>query len=117
VSTRYILSPPFLLDSFGPLTNMTRAWVALNHLRRLELTVAGGLLLLLALDQALPPPIPPEALGLVIAARDGTPLRTYPSLDRCWIPCDHVPIRSWPLFKARDVMRSVVESFRGEQKQ
>ena len=30
----------------------------------------------------------------------------------CCIPCDHVPIRSWPLFTARDVMRGVIESFK-----
>jgi hypothetical protein len=28
----------------------------------------------------------------------------------CRIPCDHIPLRSWPLFKARDVMRGVMES-------
>ena len=31
------------------------------------------------------------------------------------IPCDHPPIRSWPLFRARDVMRGVIESFKAEQ--
>ena len=30
----------------------------------------------------------------------------------CRIPCDHVPTRSWPLFKARDLMRGVIESLR-----
>jgi hypothetical protein len=30
----------------------------------------------------------------------------------CCIPCDHLPIRSWPLFNARDVMRGVIESFK-----
>ena len=34
--------------------------------------------------------------------------------SRCCIPCDHVPIRSWPLFKARELMRGVIESFRQE---
>ena len=33
----------------------------------------------------------------------------------CCIPCDHVPVRSWPLFKARGLMRDVIESFRREQ--
>jgi AAA ATPase domain len=28
----------------------------------------------------------------------------------CRIPCDHIPLRSWPLFQARDVMRGVMES-------
>lgn len=27
------------------------------------------------------------------------------------VPCDHVPVRSWPLFKARQLMRGVIESF------
>ena len=35
----------------------------------------------------------------------------------CCIPCDHVPIRSWPLFKARDVMRGVIESSKAESTQ
>ena len=33
----------------------------------------------------------------------------------CWVPCDHLPIRSWPLFRARDVMRGVVEAMKAEQ--
>lgn len=59
-------------------------WRALSRWRRAELSLATVLLLILALDRALPPPLPPEALGLVIAARDGTPLRTYPSPDGVW---------------------------------
>ena len=30
----------------------------------------------------------------------------------CWVPCDHVPIRSWPLFRAREVMVSLIESLK-----
>ena len=30
----------------------------------------------------------------------------------CSVPCDHMPIRSWPLFKARKLMRGVIESFK-----
>ena len=30
----------------------------------------------------------------------------------CWVPCDHVPVRSWPLFRARQLMRDVIESFK-----
>ena len=30
------------------------------------------------------------------------------------IPCDHLPIRSWPLFNARDVILSVIESFKAD---
>ena len=33
----------------------------------------------------------------------------------CCVPCDHLPIRSWPLFRARDVMRGVVEAMKAEQ--
>ena len=36
------------------------------------------------------------------------------TVARCCIPCDHLPIRSWPLFKARDVMYCVIESFNAE---
>ena len=28
-------------------------------------------------------------------------------LRNCWVPCDHWPIRSWPLYRARQVMREV----------
>ena len=38
-------------------------------------------------------------------------------LTNCPIPCDHVPIRSWPLFRARDLLRGVIESFKREQSQ
>ena len=31
------------------------------------------------------------------------------------VPCDHLPIRSWPLFRARDVMRGVIEAMKAEQ--
>jgi hypothetical protein len=33
---------------------------------------------------------------------------------KCWIPCDHIPARSWALFKARDTLRGVIESLRQE---
>jgi CRISPR/Cas system CMR subunit Cmr4 (Cas7 group RAMP superfamily) len=33
----------------------------------------------------------------------------------CRVPCDHVPVRSWPLFRARQLMRDVIESFKQEQ--
>jgi len=36
-------------------------------------------------------------------------------LKNCLIPCDHVPYRSWPLFRARELMREVIETFRREQ--
>jgi hypothetical protein len=31
------------------------------------------------------------------------------------VPCDHVPVRSWPLLKARQLMRDLIESLRGEK--
>ena len=34
----------------------------------------------------------------------------------CPVPCDHIPVRSWPLFKARQLMRDVIESMQGEKK-
>lgn len=34
---------------------------------------------------------------------------------RCWVPCDHVPVRSWALFKARDVLRELIRTLKAEQ--
>ena len=28
----------------------------------------------------------------------------------CWVPYDHWPIRSWPLYRARQVMREVLSN-------
>lgn len=33
----------------------------------------------------------------------------------CPVPCDHVPVRSWPLFRAREVLREVMASLKQEQ--
>lgn len=52
--------------------------------RRIEKASATALGLLLALDLAFPPPLPPEDRGTVVVAANGTPLRTYPSLDGVW---------------------------------
>jgi hypothetical protein len=38
-----------------------------------------------------------------------------PIAPNCWSPCDHVPRRSWPLFRARDVMAGLIESLKAEQ--
>jgi len=38
------------------------------------------------------------------------------TVDNCCVPCDHVPVRSWPLFRAREVMPALIESFRKGQK-
>ena len=36
--------------------------------------------------------------------------------NSCPSPCDHLPRRSWPLFRARDLMRGVIESIQREQR-
>ena len=56
----------------------------MTRLRRLELTLAALLALLLALDLAFPVPLPRDAPGAVVAARDGAPLRTWPDADGIW---------------------------------
>lgn len=33
----------------------------------------------------------------------------------CWVPCDHVPVRSWSLFKARGVLRELIRTLKAEQ--
>lgn len=37
------------------------------------------------------------------------------TLDTCRIPSDHIPIRSWPLFLARELMRDLIETLKAEQ--
>lgn len=40
----------------------------------------------------------------------------HPDLVRkCRIPSDHIPIRSWPLFLARELMRDLIETLKAEQ--
>jgi hypothetical protein len=34
---------------------------------------------------------------------------------KCRIPSDHIPIRSWPLFLARELMRDLIETLKAEQ--
>ena len=36
--------------------------------------------------------------------------------SKCPVPCDHIPVRSWPLFTARRLMRDVIESLQGGNK-
>lgn len=36
-------------------------------------------------------------------------------LVTCRIPSDHIPIRSWPLFLARELMRDLIETLKAEQ--
>ena len=33
----------------------------------------------------------------------------------CQVPCDHIPARSWPLFRARQLLHAVIESIQREQ--
>ena len=37
-------------------------------------------------------------------------------LTSCSVPCDHVPVRSWPLFRAREVMPALMKSLAQEQR-
>lgn len=34
---------------------------------------------------------------------------------RCQVPCDHIPVRSWPFFRARALLQAVIASFKAEQ--
>ena len=53
-----------------------------------------------------------SASRLAIAAKQGKSL----GVSTCPVPCDHIPVRSWPLFKARQLMRDVIESLQGGKK-
>jgi penicillin-binding protein 1C len=46
--------------------------------------LAATLAIVLLLDQLLPPPLPRDAPGMVVVARDGTPLRGWPDADGVW---------------------------------
>lgn len=46
--------------------------------------LAALLTCLLLLDQALPPPLPQEQAGMLVLARDGSPLRGWPDADGVW---------------------------------
>ena len=35
--------------------------------------------------------------------------------DSCQVPCDHIPVRSWPFFRARALLQAVIASFKAEQ--
>ena len=50
----------------------------------LRASLALGLCLLLLFDQIFPPPIPRDEPGMVVVARDGTPLRAWPDADGVW---------------------------------
>jgi hypothetical protein len=48
---------------------------------------------------------------------DGAALKTIPAAvaSSCEVPCDHIPARSWPLFRTREVLHGVIESIQREQ--
>lgn len=52
--------------------------------RAAMLAVGLALTALLGLDRLFPLPLPPREAGLIVAAADGTPLRTWPSVDGVW---------------------------------
>lgn len=62
------------------------AWRGARPGVRLRWALAAVLAVLLALDLAWPPPLPlaSSGQGLVVTARDGEPLRTYPGADGIW---------------------------------
>ncbi len=47
-------------------------------------TLACLVLTAWVLDRLFPLPLPPHEAGLIVAAADGTPLRTWPSVDGVW---------------------------------
>lgn len=44
-----------------------------------------------------------------------TPGSKIQAVYMCRIPSDHIPIRSWPLFLARELMRDLIETLKAEQ--
>lgn len=42
-------------------------------------------------------------------------MKFTPLTLKCRIPSDHIPIRSWPLFLARELMRDLIETLKAEQ--
>lgn len=54
-------------------------------------------------------PIPDFLLHLVFSNGEQR------QFDMCRIPSDHIPIRSWPLFLARELMRDLIETLKAEQ--
>ena len=47
--------------------------------------------------------------------KGGVPEAEIIALIKCRIPSDHIPIRSWPLFLARELMRDLIETLKAEQ--
>lgn len=63
------------------LLGVVKSWCALHPWRGSAAFILSALLLL---DLAFPPPIPRDEPGLVVVARDGSPLRSWPDADGVW---------------------------------
>ncbi len=55
-----------------------------RRIRLLGLALLFSTLVLCVLDRLFPLPLPPQEAGLVVISRDGTPLRSWPSVDGVW---------------------------------
>ena len=55
------------------------------------------------------------APGVTLSTSNGDVLWQGANYFNCCIPCDHIPVRSWALFKARDLMRHLIESLQADQ--
>ena len=54
--------------------------------------------------------------GTFVAATSGTEMKVrMQNIGNCEVPCDHIPVRSWPFFRAREVLHGVIESIQREQ--
>jgi hypothetical protein len=63
-------------------------------------------------DSGLPDPVDMQAVQL--APPDLPPETLQFLLPSCSVPCDHVPVRSWPLFRAREVMPVLIKALKQE---
>nr|WP_183443214.1 penicillin-binding protein 1C [Pseudoduganella violacea] len=60
---------------------VARAWARRHPVRA---ALAASLSLILLLDLLFPPPLPQDAPGMLVVARDGSPLRGWPDADGVW---------------------------------
>jgi hypothetical protein len=74
-------------------------------------------LLALASNMILGHSNPKEAKEGLMACSDVAKIQEKGSIENasCSVPCDHVPVRSWPLFRAREVMPELIKSLRQER--
>lgn len=89
MSILYSLNPVFNLlpkFTFSIIAMHSRFKAVFHWCRQHKLRASAAFFLscLLLLDQLFPPPIPVDAPGLVVVARDGTPLRGWPDADGMW---------------------------------